>query len=75
MLIWDRFDAFSTRLPRTLTAGSAHLASAGAAATANGASADAGFQKFLDAVKSGANLVPLSQRIFSDHLTPVSAYR
>ncbi|GFR49083.1 hypothetical protein Agub_g11111 [Astrephomene gubernaculifera] len=38
-------------------------------------SQDAGFQKFLDAVKSGANLIPLSKRIFSDHLTPVSAYR
>ncbi|PNW83101.1 hypothetical protein CHLRE_06g306601v5 [Chlamydomonas reinhardtii] len=65
----------SSAATRSASAGSAHHASSGAATSASGASADAGFQKFLDAVKSGANLVPLSQRIFSDHLTPVSAYR
>jgi hypothetical protein len=42
---------------------------------ATGSGTEIDFQRFLDAVKSGANLVPLSQRIFSDHLTPVSAYR
>ena len=36
---------------------------------------DAEFQKFVEAARSGANLVPLSARIFSDHLTPVLAYR
>jgi anthranilate synthase component I len=30
---------------------------------------------FREAAGSGANLVPLSQRILSDHLTPVLAYR
>jgi hypothetical protein len=30
---------------------------------------------FREAADSGANLVPLSQRILSDHLTPVLAYR
>ncbi|GLC33428.1 hypothetical protein PLESTM_000070200 [Pleodorina starrii] len=58
---------------------SAHHAAATATAAGisshNGSSHDAGFEKFLEAVHSGANLVPLSQRIFSDHLTPVSAYR
>ena len=35
---------------------------------------DAGLQAFREAA-SGANLVPLFQRILSDHLTPVLAYR
>lgn len=43
--------------------------------SSNCVSHDAGFERFLAAVKGGANLVPLSKRIFSDHLTPVSAYR
>ncbi len=43
--------------------------------SSNGVGHDAGFERFLAAVKGGANLVPLSKRIFSDHLTPVSAYR
>jgi hypothetical protein len=30
---------------------------------------------FREAAGSGANLIPLSQRILSDHLTPVLAYR
>lgn len=30
---------------------------------------------FREAARSGANLVPLFQRILSDHLTPVLAYR
>ncbi|KXZ54537.1 hypothetical protein GPECTOR_4g602 [Gonium pectorale] len=46
-----------------------------ASTASSGSAHDAGFQQFLEAVKGGANLVPLSKRIFSDHLTPVSAYR
>eukprot|EP00195_Chlamydomonas_chlamydogama_P007623 CAMPEP_0202908288 /NCGR_PEP_ID=MMETSP1392-20130828/45531_1 /ASSEMBLY_ACC=CAM_ASM_000868 /TAXON_ID=225041 /ORGANISM="Chlamydomonas chlamydogama, Strain SAG 11-48b" /LENGTH=624 /DNA_ID=CAMNT_0049597547 /DNA_START=85 /DNA_END=1959 /DNA_ORIENTATION=- len=33
------------------------------------------FDRFVQAVKDGANVVPLCRRIFSDHLTPVMAYR
>ncbi|GIL83086.1 hypothetical protein Vretimale_11416 [Volvox reticuliferus] len=63
------------------SAGSPYAASAPADSSAststsrNGSTHDAGFEKFLEAVNNGANLVPLSKRIFSDHLTPVSAYR
>ncbi|KAG2486450.1 hypothetical protein HYH03_014897 [Edaphochlamys debaryana] len=61
---------------RSQPAAASHGAAAShAAAASNGSAPDAGFQKFVDAVKGGANLVPLSNRIFSDHLTPVSAYR
>lgn len=34
-----------------------------------------GFAAFSSAVAGGANLVPLVARLFSDHLTPVLAYR
>ena len=36
---------------------------------------DAGLEAFREAAAAGANLVPLFQRILSDHLTPVLAYR
>ena len=36
---------------------------------------DPGLQAFRAAAAGGANLVPLFQRILSDHLTPVLAYR
>ncbi len=36
---------------------------------------DAEFEVFCQAAAQGANLVPLHQRIFSDQLTPVLAYR
>lgn len=36
---------------------------------------DAQFARFCEAARSGANIVPLFERIFSDQLTPVLAYR
>jgi len=35
---------------------------------------DTGFEEFKEAAKIG-NVVPMHERIFSDHLTPVLAYR
>ncbi|CAI5512141.1 unnamed protein product, partial [Closterium sp. Naga37s-1] len=32
-------------------------------------------EAFLRAVSAGSNVIPISRRIFSDHLTPVLAYR
>eukprot|EP00798_Chlamydomonas_sp_ICE-L_P011290 gene11290-18926_t len=37
--------------------------------------ADAGYDQFCIGVKSGANLIPIVRRIFSDQLTPVLGYR
>lgn len=39
------------------------------------AAQDAEFEQFCNHANSGANIVPLYQRIFSDQLTPVLAYR
>lgn len=36
---------------------------------------DQDFANFATAARSGANIVPLVQRLFSDQLTPVLAYR
>lgn len=36
---------------------------------------DAEFERFKAAAESGANLVPLYERVMSDQLTPVLAYR
>lgn len=36
---------------------------------------DPEFESFLGGVKSGANLIPICRRIFSDQLTPVLGYR
>ena len=41
----------------------------------NTSAGEAGFEAFREAARGGANLVPLFQRILSDHLTPVLAYR
>jgi hypothetical protein len=38
-------------------------------------STDAEFEQFCSHAASGANIIPLYQRIFSDQLTPVLAYR
>ncbi len=51
----------------------AHAAAAPAAAQLSDAAED-GFAAFCRAAQ-GANIVPLYQRIFSDQLTPVLAYR
>ncbi|KAI8471172.1 MAG: ADC synthase [Monoraphidium minutum] len=48
---------------------------AAAAAGAAPAAADDGFAAFAAAAASGANVVPLYQRILCDQLTPVTAYR
>ncbi len=46
-----------------------------AAPSASGTGVDAQRERFQAAVAGGANLVPLFERIFSDQLTPVLAYR
>ena len=48
---------------------------ASARGTPSPGAGDAGLRAFREAVQGGANLVPLFQRILSDHLTPVLAYR
>lgn len=60
-----------------LTVALHHVAGAPRAATAAAeAAAPDGFAAFCAAASSGgANVVPLYQRIFSDQLTPVTAYR
>ncbi len=45
------------------------------AAAAQTGAYDSGFESFCAAAASGANVVPLYQRILSDQLTPVMAYR
>eukprot|EP00850_Spirogloea_muscicola_P022860 SM000315S11897 [mRNA] locus=s315:22583:26558:+ [translate_table: standard] len=50
-------------------------AAAAAAAGAAGWAPEGGVAGFREAAAGGANLVPMFRRIFSDHLTPVLAYR
>lgn len=60
----------------TSTAQTAASRAAPVAATASApAPVDAEFERFHAAVQSGANVVPVCRRIFSDQLTPVLAYR
>jgi anthranilate synthase component 1 len=60
-------------LPST---GAPHAAAApDRASAAAPAPGDDGFAAFAAAAATGANVVPLYQRIFSDQLSPVTAYR
>lgn len=61
------------RMPESTSAACAEAASAREAPSPS--SGDADLEAFREAARGGANLVPLFQRILSDHLTPVLAYR